>query len=255
MKHVYVFPYRMGSRSASALAEALQVPQIRHTGSKFRRASFKTVINWGASELPGHTHGCRILNKPELVARAANKLRFFQDTTKTKDGPRLVPWTTSRKEAQDWSSKGYTVVVRKSLQGHSGHGIIIVEPGQDLPEAPLYTQYVKKDSEWRIHMMNGQVIFRQRKIKDPDIAEPKTWKVRSHDNGFIFQHDGLTVPPDVEHQSLLAVRASGLEFGAVDVIFVKRQNKAYVLEQNCAPGLEGTTIGVYADAFIKYLGR
>jgi glutathione synthase/RimK-type ligase-like ATP-grasp enzyme len=45
--------------------------------------------------------------------------------------------------------------------------------------------------------------------------------------------------------------ASGLDFGAVDVIWNERQQRAYVLEINSAPGLEGTTI----DDYVRYFGR
>ena len=91
--------------------------------------------------------------------------------------------------------------------------------------------------------MRGQgVIFTQRKVKDPEIDEPKTWKVRSHDNGFIFQHkspdgsNGLVVPEDVHRQALLAFEAWGGDFGGVDVM-VDRQGETFVLEINSAPSL------------------
>jgi glutathione synthase/RimK-type ligase-like ATP-grasp enzyme len=261
MKNLYVFPYKMGSKSASNLSEALLAPQIKHSNSKFRGASFKTVINWGSSELPSHVTNCRILNKPGDVTRAGNKLSFFESISHGDDGKcRLVPWTTNKSEAEKWLKDGQTVVVRQVLTGHSGRGILIVEPDgperkKGLPDAPFYTKYVPKDSEWRLHILRDKVIFRQRKVKSPAVEEPKTWKVRSHDNGFIFQHNGLTVPKDVEVQALAAFKASGLDFGGVDVIFNKKANKAYVLEINTACGLEGTTVGVYADAFREVLSR
>lgn len=264
MKNVYLYPYKMGSRSCSALSEALESPQIRHNRSKFKGASYKTVINWGAGSIDNkETSRGRVLNKPSVVTVVANKLRFFEHQSRSSTPARLVPWTTDIKVAEGWLREKATVVVRKSLQGHSGHGIIIVEPGDThpsgrevkLPSAPLYTQYVPKDSEFRIHIMGGKVIFRQKKIKNPEISEPKTWKVRSHDNGFVFQHNDLEVPKDVEVQALLAFNNSGLDFCGVDVVYNNKRRKAYVLEINSAIGMEGETIQVYKDAFVRYIGN
>lgn len=252
MKNVYLYPYKMGSRSSSALADALQSPQIRHKKSKFKGAGFRSVINWGAAKLPPEVLRSRVINKTEFTTIAGNKLRFFEHQTKNK-GARLVPYTTSQAEAADWSKKKFTVVVRNHLTSHSGRGIVIVEPGDSLPKASLYTQYIPKDAEFRIHVLGGKIIFRQRKIKDPEISEPKTWKVRSHDNGFIFQHNDLSIPKDVEDQALLAMKVSGLDFGGVDVIWNAKRGKAYILEVNCACGLEGETIIAYANAFRNYL--
>lgn len=270
MKNVYIYPYKMGSRSAAALASVLNVSQIKHKGSKFKGSERKTVINWGASEVSNEVVHSKRLNKCPDVVRAGNKLAFFFQITQKIKGTsvmaemsRFVPWSEDSTVAQSWLNKGHTVVCRKILTGHSGSGILIVEPGSELPKTPLYTQYVPKDSEYRIHCFkfgnNHEIVFSQRKIKNPEVSEPKTWKVRSHDNGFVFQHhnsDGtfpLKVPEDVKKQALLVFQASGLDFGAVDVIFNRKQDKGYILEINCAPGLIGLTLETYANAFKKML--
>lgn len=247
MKSLYVYAYNAGSHGAQELADALGVSRIRHQGSKFRGAAHKRVINWGATEVPVEVRKCNVANPPAAIANVNNKLRFFQRVTDAPIPPRTVPWTNSKSVAQEWLKKG-VVVVRKSLTGHSGHGIIIVEPGQSLPDAQLYTQYIPKSHEFRVHIVNGKVIDVQRKIRDPN-SEPKDWKVRSHDNGFIFVRGGFTFPEDCSRESVKAFVASGLDFGAVDVIWSEKQRKAYVLEINSAPGLEGQTITSYAEAF------
>jgi len=139
------------------------------------------------------------------------------------------------------------------LTGHSGHGIIVVSPGERLPDAPLYVQYVKKESEYRLHVMRGHVFDAQRKIRDPQ-REPTNWQIRSHDNGFIFAREGLRVPPDVTAQAIKALAVSGLDFAAVDVLWNAKSEIAYVLEVNTAPGLEGQTVTNYATAFRRYCG-
>lgn len=265
MKHIYhghrppeqklfLYPYKAASQSAQNLAEALDIPRIKHEGSKFKGSAKKTVINWGSSELPSEVMKCTVLNKPNSVTFVTNKLEFFKHQSSFESAlPRLIPWTESKQEAQDWLTKGYTVVVRKLLTSHSGNGIVIVQEGGALPDAPLYTQYVPKSQEFRIHFMKGEVIDKQKKIRDP-AKEPMDWKVRSHSNGFIFIREGVEVPSDVLEQSRRSFTASNLDFGAVDVIWNNKYQKAYVLEINSAVGLEGQTIESYANAFKKQLG-
>jgi D-alanine-D-alanine ligase-like ATP-grasp enzyme len=123
-------------------------------------------------------------------------------------------------------------------------------------EAPLYTVYVPKKMEFRVHVFKGNdasfIVDIQRKIKKPD-AEVKDWKIRNLDNGFIYARNGVEeiVPEDVRVQARCAFDLSGLDFGAVDVIFNEGQGRAYVLEINTAPGISGTTVENYADAFRK----
>ena len=45
--------------------------------------------------------------------------------------------------------------------------------------------------------------------------------------------------------------AIDLQFGAVDIIWNEKENKCYVLEINTAPGLVGTTLTKYTEAFTK----
>lgn len=252
MKSIYVFPYKMGSGSASELSKALGSPQIRHKGSKFVGSLSKTVINWGSSDLPEQVRRSKVVNTQETVRRAGNKLSFFEHQSSFGGGARLVDWCCTATEAKNWLDKGHKVVARTSLTGHSGQGIVIVEAGSEIPKARLYTRYTPKDSEWRIHVAFGEIIDVQRKVRNPD-KEPTDWQVRSHDNGFIFIRNTDQPSPDVLKQALCAFTNSGLDFGAVDVIFNKKQQKAYTLEINTAPGLSGQTIEIYAQAFRKNL--
>jgi glutathione synthase/RimK-type ligase-like ATP-grasp enzyme len=143
------------------------------------------------------------------------------------------------------------VVVRKLLNGHSGAGIEIVDhTGLDveLPEAPLYTKYIKKDQEYRIHVAGGEVIFQQRKARKLEVKDEEVnWQVRNLAGGFIFANDGVVAPDFVLQEALKAVVSLGLDFGAVDVLTTKK-GEAYVLEVNTACGLAGKTI----DAYVKY---
>lgn len=252
-----IYAYNTGSKSARLLAEALDIYVIKRRGSRFVGRPGKKIINWGSQTLPDMVSRCRVFNSPRSVALAANKLSFFRHVDGFR-GLNIPKWTTDREEALEIVRRGSNLVVRALLGSSGGRGTSIVNasPGANLghiPHAPLYTEYIKKDSEFRIHVVNGQVVDATRKVaRNRDVVQ--NWRIRSHDNGFIFQRNGT---PEHEgyrkacDQAILAVRAVGLDFGGVDVIYNARQDKAYVLEVNTAPGIEGLTVEAYKNAFLR----
>lgn len=239
---IKVFPYRAGSRSARALAEALEGRVLRREGSKYVRRDGDLIINWGASDCKYTGRG--VANQPEAIDPASNKLKCFN---MLKEAGVSIPRFWTRKE--DIPADAYPVMCRTKLQAHSGEGIVIAEnPGQ-LVNAPLYTQYVKADNEYRAHVIRApggdtSIIAVQRKAKRFD-ADHVDYRVRNLANGFVYVMED-NPPEDVVKQAKAALEASGLAFGAVDI---KGGKKAYVLEINTAPGLEDRTAQAYAAKF------
>jgi hypothetical protein len=158
-----------------------------------------------------------------------------------------VPYTSSKETAQAWKDKG-SVIFARTTGGQSGSGITIVGEGHtpDLPDRPLYTLYVKKKKEFRVHVFRGQVIdVQQKKRRNGSDADSL---IRSHDNGWIFAHEDVVEPTGLRELGVAAVSALGLDFGAVDIIWNEKQNRCYVLEVNTAPGLTDSTAEKYANA-------
>lgn len=170
---------------------------------------------------------------------------------------RTPEYTTDFHKARLWLASGFTVVERHVLNGHSGEGIRLVEPeaGEEITRAPLYVKYVPKKQEYRVHVCGGHAVDIQRKARRKDLPDDEVnWKIRNHDNGFIFaRNEDGQVPQDVVDQAVRAVNALGLAFGAVDVIFNDKAQQAYVLEVNTAPGLSGETLAGYVGRFQQYL--
>lgn len=251
MLHLYA--HNPHSEGAAELAAALGIRRIRHEGSRYVGNPNKTVINWGSgAALPEAVARSRIINPPMRVAATSNKKRFFELLADT--DARIPDWTDERNTARQWLGEGHKIVGRSVLNGHSGQGITIFDPRQhtaiDIPPLPLYTMYVPKRLEYRIHFAFGAVIDAQRKIRDPD-REPRNWEVRNHENGFIFVRNNVedNMPDDVLIQAHRCIERCGLDFGAIDIIYNESRNQAYVLEVNSAPGLTGQTIESYANAF------
>lgn len=247
----YVAAYNPYSVSARNLAQALGVRRLRLNGkSTYRPRSTDTIINWGSrAELPQVT----VLNPPAKMETAQNKLLFFKAIHVA--GVSCPPFTTSINDARVWVNDGKTVVARTVLGGHSGQGIVICNAKQNaLPQAPLYTLYVPKTDEYRVHFVKD-AHFVQRKARRSTTPDNEVnWQVRNLDGGFIYASDPENVgnvPACVIDEARKAFIVSGLDYGAVDVIFNSKKKTAYVLEMNTAPGLTGRTLDFYTKELKK----
>jgi len=243
---MYLYVANPKSKGAAALAKGLGIQRIRHNGSQFRGDESKTVINWGAIKVPGEVMYCNVLNKPYDVARSSDKLSFFR---RMQGFVRIPAWTDGMDVAKQWIAEGYSVMERHVLRGSGGAGCRMVVNEASLREAPLYTRYQKKKEEYRIHLHRFKGVFdAQRKARRKDCDYPN-WSIRNKKGGFIYAREDLDVPDDVYVQAIKCLDRSGLDFGAVDVIWNDDKKEAYVLEINTAPGLEGTTLKNYLKIF------
>lgn len=252
-----LYPYKNGSKGAKGLADALGIIQIKKEGSKFRGSNNKLVINWGNSMSTEEVDKCAVLNKPASVAICSNKLSFFRHILANNNNNVAdyveIPWFTDNKEeALNLTFDGHKIVCRTVLNGHSGEGIVIADRAEQIVDAPLYVEYRPKKTEYRVHVLNGQVVDVQRKARDHSVPEDKVnWQVRNHQFGFVFVRDEEPdkIPRGVLTNAVSAVKVVGLDFGAVDVIYNEKQNRASVLEINTAPGLQGSTLEGYTKRF------
>lgn len=251
---IFINPYRRGSRSVKALANALGAKRIKLEGSRFRPTPDKFVVNWGSTRLHFHRDidFSNVLNTPYSVEIAASKLDALEGLQE--EGVPVPEFTTDKNTAQEWLNEGDAVVCRTVLNGSGGRGICLSTlDGTPLVDAPLYTKYVKKTAEYRVHVFMGQVLDVQQKKRKLDVPEDEVnWQIRNHDNGWIFAREGVEAPDVVLDVATNAVDALLLDFGAVDVVY-NRHHGAFVLEVNTAPGLEGTTLEKYAQAIKEYV--
>ena len=264
-KRIIIVPYNKFSGSATRLRELLkgrvQLPVIKvpKTSKKYQPRWTDYVINWGCSTEWDWIN----LTEKYHNQVAVNKLAFFETmTVHNKMHPNCVvnipEWTDQQATAAKWVNEGISIVGRKKLNGHSGEGIIIYEGNNaHVQYCPLYVQYKKKRHEYRVHFFNEDgyrvidVIQKKRKKGFEGVDN----KIRNHKNGWIYAREDITEPHDLRTQALNAAFASGLKFGAVDLIWNEKENKCYVLEINTAPGLFETTLKNYADAFVKDIAK
>lgn len=269
-----------GSNSARRLATTLgcrrwrdDLPE-RYTRRRpyFRGNNSPMVLNWGSTAHPKWLEDRRFqlspifVNHAETVAKAINKLAFFQHLSRI-DGVPLLKWTTEKSVAAAWIAKGKPAICRTKLDGSAGQGIVVSRTAEEIVDAPLYTRYYPKTHEFRIHVFDGQVIdLTQKKLKGgPDVRPDSNTLIRSHDNGWVHAHRDINLR-DVDRERLGVacigcVHRLGLTFGAVDVLAIFdtqspegiRTLKSFVIcEVNTGPGLENqVTVDAYTKAILQ----
>lgn len=119
---------------------------------------------------------------------------------------------------------------------------------------PLYTKYIKKSREFRVHIFRGRVIDVQEKRKRQEVPNDEVnYLIRNSHNGWVFCRDGVDCPDSILDLSIRAVSTLGLDFGAADIGWNDHYGRGYIFEVNTAPGLEGTTLDKYYEAICEVL--
>lgn len=160
-----------------------------------------------------------------------------------------------------------------------------------LEKAGYFQNYIDVKDEYRLHIFNGELIVAARKTPRDNIEEAykeqqaekigamadkkgekldkktldfalnyQAGKIAGPDNiiksntrGYKFVPVAVNkVAANLIEEAKKAVKALGLAFGAVDCV-LDSDGKAWVLEVNSGPGLEGTAFDAYVTAFKKLL--
>ena len=273
---IKIYPYRTFSRGARALAlylapfeqpnakkpnprKLLDINFFDEDGSVTTKNFM--IVNWGMtakkSFFTGNSNHYKFLNHPERVKLCNDKIRFFEHVKGS--SVRVPDYTVDLEQAMKWLDEG-AIVLGRSSRGSGGNDIKFFDKDpEEFVESDFFSKYKKKKEEYRIHIFNDRIICSQKKVLrefddngDPVDKSLVDFRIRNHTHGFIFQKHNIDPPADVIDQARAAIEKVGLAFGAVDVIWNEYEKKAYVLEVNTAPGLEGTTVKAYGDAILDF---
>lgn len=252
MAKIILYGYKRNSKSLRALETT-----FTNMGCKAVRRSKKTIylpkiddtiVVWGANHNPNWKNGTYI-NTPQKVSLATNKLHAFNLLHEKNIS--IPEYTTDLETAKLWI-KDCWIVCRTLLRASGGRGIVLAKTQGELVKAPLYVKYKRKDKEFRVHIFKDKVIDVAEKKRRQLENRPENYNpyIRNYEYGWVYCRDNVTLPEDVKLLAVNAVTALQLDFGAVDIIYNSKHNKAYVLEINTAPGLQGQTLINYAKAIL-----
>lgn len=247
-----VLPYKPGSKSAKSIVKSLSPYAILKKQTTPVYGYKKVLLNWGHSNPQFNLSNVTVLNKPNAVKVASNKLSAF---IKMKENGITVPeFTTDIEVAKQWIDDERIVLCRTLLRANSGRGIKVAKTKDDLVPAPLYVKYIRKEKEYRVHVFNNKVIDYIEKRKRTGYQDNPLFNkyIRSYEQGWVFVRDGVTIDEQTNLAAINAVNSLGLDFGAVDIV-LNRNNEPVVLEVNTAPGLQGTTLEAYKNAIKEWM--
>lgn len=184
-----------------------------------------------------------------ITQRTLNKVEQFERFVAA--GVSAPKHAVSREAARNLDCK--TLFARTLINSTNGRGIVEFETNSEqYPVAPLYTEYIPKKSEFRVHVFNGKVIDIQQKKKKKGVdEEDRNTRVRNLQNGYVYTRGDIVPPDGIGELAIAACAAVGYAYGAVDIIYNEKRNQCFVLEVNSRPGLMGTTLDKYVDSLIN----
>ena len=229
MKKLVIVPANRKSRSVKELAKTLS----NKVGHKVYRV------------LPD-----RVRRRIPFVLNAGTDKLTQLTLFKQNDIP-CPEFTTDRATAVAWLADG-AVMCRKLLRSSEGKGIVVADTADKVVDAPLYTKYFKKKREFRVHVLNGNVIDVQEKRKRKDHGGERDTHVRNLANGYVFCRGDIVEPTGLRQVAAKAATVLGYTVGAVDVAYNEHYDKLCVLEVNACPGMQGSTLENYANGIADW---
>ena len=245
---IYIAPHNMASRACKLLAQELQCTRIRVRNSRFRPQRGKFVINFGRTDTPFDVH----LNQTNAVAFATNKV-IAHNLLVQQDIPTFGLYMTREAAQSHLDDPSMDRPVLGRMNGLSGgKGIDIYRPGDTIHyNHHFYSVLEPSHTEYRVHIVRTKLVGITQKRQRKGMKE--WWDdnkriIRCHDNNWIHCRTEVRVEGEVIRAARDAIDALGLDFGAVDVLWHEDSGPT-VLEVNTAPGIEGTLVTAYANAF------
>lgn len=229
MKHRLVC-VNLGSESAKLLSQALtNTADYKVFRSRLPRAGRNNII-----------YGDQRDKLTQYKYFLENKLNFPK-------------FTESKEEAIAMCSPKTPVVCRTMLRARAGKGIVIADSPKQIVDAAVYVAYHKKTTEYRVNLYKGKVVcVREKRLRAGyERPEGQDYRVRSHDNGYVFCEPLVPISDEAIAMCVKASAITKSDIVGVDLAYHKTSDYYFLLEVNSAPGMQGDTIDRYVKAIIN----
>jgi hypothetical protein len=146
--------------------------------------------------------------------------------------------------SHSWQDLSFPMLMRRDHR-MAGGGIRIALQPKDIRDRDFFTEFIPKDSEFRVHVIGGKVAKVSKKVlREEADYDPLCW---NYGNGFRFV---TSSPPPGASLAMAALYEIGMDFGAVDLL-IGIDGKPYVLEVNSAPACCRNTLEIYGSAIAE----
>lgn len=260
-KSALIVTWNKGSKSGKLLREKLVEEGVTcYVRSKEYAASINPslvakslCINWGTSAI--------LVGLNSKAPFFSNKLNFFKHAYANSLTAYVPKYFTNKPAAAEFLENypKNALVGRSILNGSSGNGIVLLDKDtiHNYPELPLYTVYIPKLSEYRVHFFkspNSIKFWNQKKKALKAYPEtPDRYKIRNMNRGWVFSSQNFVMEDYVTSVAKKFADKLPLDFGALDIIYNEKEHSAYALEVNTAPGLSEMTASWYSQNIKNYI--
>ena len=159
-----------------------------------------------------------------------------------------VEWVTEKNLAQKWLAEGSTIICRTTIKGQTGSGILVVKPGEDVPEAEVYTKYISHKREFRVNLFKHKLVNVREKKKKLGF-KGGDFHIRNLANGYTTSKC-KNYPAQVIELAARASMCSESNFIGVDIGYNELKDYAFVIEVNSGPSIEGSSVQDFVKAML-----
>ena len=148
-------------------------------------------------------------------------------------------------------------LIFKELNHSRGEGIMFINNHQDILDViangkkGYVEQVISNNREFRVHVCGENAFYVDEKIPR---EESHTAKIKNLANGYKYRNRSISnpYPSAIKEESIKAVKALSMEFGAVDVA-IGVDGEINVFEVNSAMGLRTKTRELYQQQLIELI--
>ncbi len=198
------------------------------------------------------------VNRRDFIYLCANKAHFSHSLVeKGYYSPTFYAEVYRNGKVTIEEPKEFPVLIRTTLTGKEGKGIIVCENEQEFlanwRNNYFWTKYIPTEFELRVHVANGKILRIFKKLP-PEIEEK--YPIRNNARGYHFSLVRTDLYKRVSEivTGLSTFPEFSGQFYALDMGWDKINKKYFIYEANSCPGMNENTARAYAIELGKQLG-